>query len=118
MVEVDDMTGRWILLDKRSGTKWPSTGMARSGIANWLEGNCEKAESVDKDSLRLRWRNGSAFLVSLAEEGGAPELRFEGNTSLDEAHRVRVFHAFGPPTIRWTKELYKMEREGIIGLGD
>jgi hypothetical protein len=25
-VEVDDTTGRWALLDKRSGTQWPSNG--------------------------------------------------------------------------------------------
>lgn len=76
-VEADDMTGRWTLLDKRSGTKWPSTGMALPGTANWLEGNCEKTEDLDKTSLRLQWKSGAALLISLAEEGDALELRFE-----------------------------------------
>ena len=33
LVEVDDVTGRWTLLDKRSGTRWPSKGTAGSGTA-------------------------------------------------------------------------------------
>ena len=37
-----------------------------------------------------------------------------GNRNLSEAHRVRVFHAFGPATFRWKENLYKVQREQII----
>ena len=44
-VEVDDVTGRWALLDKRSGTGWPSKGTAGAGTATWLDGNFVRAET-------------------------------------------------------------------------
>jgi len=47
-VELDDTTGRWALLDKRSGTKWPSEGMANPGTATWLEGDFQKTETLDE----------------------------------------------------------------------
>ncbi len=34
--------------------------------------------------------------------------------NLKDAHRVRVFHAFGPATIRWKGGLYKVQREQVI----
>jgi len=33
VVEVDEGTGGWTLLDKRSGVRWPSEGMAGAGDA-------------------------------------------------------------------------------------
>jgi len=77
MVEVDDMTGRWSLLDKRSRTKWPSTGMASPGTATWIEGDFQKTEGLDKTSVRLHWKNG-AVVFALTEGGDALELRYEG----------------------------------------
>ena len=77
-VEVDDATGRWNLLDKRSGTKWPSEGMANPGTATWLEGNFQKIQTMDKNSVRLHQKNGAAVVFALLEEGNALELRYEG----------------------------------------
>lgn len=77
-VEVDDATGRWALLDKRSGTKWPSEGMANPGTATWLEGNFQKIQTMDKNSVRLHQKNGTAVVFTLLEEGNALELRYEG----------------------------------------
>ena len=31
--EINDVTGQWTLLDKRSETRWPSEGTAGPGIA-------------------------------------------------------------------------------------
>ena len=78
MVEVDDITGRWALLDKRSGTKWPSSGTAHPGAATWLEGNLQKTESIDKTSVRLHWKSGAAVVFALTEGGDVLELRYEG----------------------------------------
>jgi hypothetical protein len=77
-VEVDDATGRWILLDKRSGTKWPSIGMANPGIATWLEGDFQKTDTLDKTSVRLSCKSGGTVVFVLVEGGEALELRYEG----------------------------------------
>jgi hypothetical protein len=78
MVEVDDMTGRWALLDKRSGTKWPSRGVANPGTATWLEGDFQKTEPMDKTSVSLHCKSGATVVFALTEEGDALELRYEG----------------------------------------
>ena len=77
-VELDDTTGRWALLDKRSGTKWPSEGMANPGTATWLEGDFQKTETLDETSVRLHGKNGAAVVFAVAEEGDVLELRYEG----------------------------------------
>lgn len=92
-VDVDDMTGRWALLDKRSGTKWPSGGMAHPGAATWLKGHLQEVESPDNTSIRLDWKNGAALVFALVEEGSALELRYEGRGDspvrvLDDASAV------------------------------
>ncbi|MGD8500034.1 MAG: hypothetical protein PVJ86_05275, partial [Phycisphaerales bacterium] len=78
MVEVDETTGRWTLLDKRSRTRWPSKEMANPGAATWLEGGVQKTETLDKTSVRLHWKNGAAVIFALAEEGDALEIRYDG----------------------------------------
>lgn len=85
-VEVDDVTGRWALLDKLSGTRWPSRGTAGSGTATWLDGNFVRTETTDKNSIRLRKKNGSAVVFALVDEGKAFELRYEGKA--DRSVRV------------------------------
>jgi hypothetical protein len=77
-VEVDDMTGRWSLLDKRSQAKWPSKEMATPGTAAWLGGNVRETETLTESSVRLCWQNGAAVVFTLAEEGAALEIRYEG----------------------------------------
>ncbi|MHC4708150.1 MAG: DUF5696 domain-containing protein, partial [Planctomycetota bacterium] len=78
LVEVDDLTGRWTLLDKRSLTRWPSKGMASSGAATWLEGNFEETETLTESSVRLRRQNGAAVVFALTGEGAALDIRYEG----------------------------------------
>jgi hypothetical protein len=78
MVEVNDVTGRWALLDKRSAARWPSDGMAGPGAAAWLEGNFVKSQTKDKDSVHLLKENGAELVFALVEEGEALELRYEG----------------------------------------
>jgi hypothetical protein len=41
-------------------------------------------------------------------------VRAMDNKDLKESRRVRIFHAFGPDTIRWKGELYKVQREQVI----
>lgn len=78
MVEVNDVTGRWALLDKRSAVRWPSEGMARPGAASWLEGDFVEAKTIDKNSVTLRKKNGTAVIFALVDEGEVFELRYEG----------------------------------------
>jgi len=77
-VEIDDGTARWALLDKRSGTRWPSAGMAGPGVATWLEGDFVRAEASDKNSVRLHNKKGTAMLFALVNGGKALELSYEG----------------------------------------
>ena len=79
-VEVDDTTGRWMLLDKRSGTKWPSKAMAGTGTATWLDGDFVKIETGGKNSVRLLKTNGTAVVLALVEDTEALELRYEGKS--------------------------------------
>jgi len=80
VVKVNDTTGRWTLLDKRSGTNWPSKGMASPGTAPWLKGNFVTSKTKNKTSIRLLKKNGAAMVLALVEEGNALELRYESET--------------------------------------
>ncbi len=86
MVEVEDATGRWVLLDKRSGARWPSKGTAGAGTAAWLEGEFVKSEIQDQKSIRLLAKNGGAVVFALVEGGDALELRYESEP--DDTIRV------------------------------
>jgi hypothetical protein len=79
-LEVDGTTGRWTLEDKRSGTRWPSEGTASPGTAAWLAGNFAKAESPNKESVRLQMNNETAVVFTLVDQGRAIEIRYETQT--------------------------------------
>ncbi len=83
VVEVDEETGGWTLLDKRSGVRWPSEGMASVGNAAWLQGGLTRAQG-DENSIRLAGKDGGAVVFSLIEGGATAELRFEkpGNETI------------------------------------
>lgn len=77
--EINDVTGRWSLLDKRSGTRWPSDGTAGPGSAEWLEGDFERTDITNKNTVHLHNRkNGTAVVFALVDEGKTLELRYEG----------------------------------------
>jgi len=68
--EINDVTGRWSLLDKRSGTRWPSDGTAGPGSAEWLEGDFERTDITNKNTVHLHNRkNGTAVVFALVDEG-------------------------------------------------
>ncbi|MHC4558524.1 MAG: DUF5696 domain-containing protein [Planctomycetota bacterium] len=85
-IEIDDVAGRWALLDKSSGTRWPSEGMAGPGKAAWLEGDFIKTEATDKNSVRLHKSNREAVVFALADEGRTLEICYEGKA--DKSVRV------------------------------
>src|SRR4030042_187686 len=76
-VEIDEGSARWSLLDKRSGTRWPSDGMAGAGAAAWLEGDFTGTETTDKNSVRLKNKKGTSVLFSLVDEGDSLQLGYE-----------------------------------------
>ncbi len=47
-------------------------------------------------------------------KGALFTLRAIDNKNLKDAHQVRVFHAFGPATLRWKGDLYNVQREQVI----
>jgi hypothetical protein len=96
--EVDDTTGRWALLDKRSGTQWPTRGVASPGTATGMEGGLQKIETLDKTSVRLHWKTGSSMVLALTDEGKALELRYEGK----EDRPVRTSDDFSITVMRFT----------------
>jgi len=92
-VEINDVTGRWSLLDKRSATKWPSEGTAGPGTATWLEGNFVRTETIHKNSVRLHSKSGATVVFALVDEGNAFEINYEGKANgsvhvLDDALAV------------------------------
>lgn len=76
VVEVDEETGGWTLLDKRSGVRWPSEGMAGVGSAAWLQGGLNRTQG-DENSIRLAGKDGGAVVFSLVDSGAAIELSYE-----------------------------------------
>jgi hypothetical protein len=97
-VEIDEGAGRWALLDKRSGTRWPSEGMAAPGMAKWLEGDFVRIETTNKNSVRLKNTNGIAVLFTLVDEGTTFELSYEGKAEgsvrvLDDALAITDIEA-------------------------
>ena len=83
VVEVDDQTGGWALLDKRSGVRWPSEGMATGGNADWMKAGLTPVAG-DDGSIRLTAKNGGAVVFSLIGGGRTLELRYEkpGNETI------------------------------------
>lgn len=47
-------------------------------------------------------------------KGALFTLQAVDNKNLDEAYRVRIFHAFGPAAIRWKGNIYTIQREQVI----
>lgn len=50
-VQVDTTTGRWSLLDKATGVRWPSQGTASPGSAKGLESPLTKKANVTCETL-------------------------------------------------------------------
>lgn len=76
-VEIDDATGRWRLLDKRSGVQWPTEGTAGPGQSPRLEGAFTRSQSPRANSARLVSEKGGAVVFTLVDGGRALELRYE-----------------------------------------
>lgn len=75
-IEVEEATGGWTLLDRCSGVRWPSEGLAKACDAAWLQGGLTRTSS-DENSIRLKVGAGGAVVFSLDASGGTLELRYE-----------------------------------------
>jgi hypothetical protein len=75
-LDVNAQTGRWSLLDKRSGVRWPSQGSAAVGSADCLADEFENATKTS-NSIRLQKKDGPAVVFELADDGKILELRYE-----------------------------------------
>lgn len=79
-VDVDDVTGRWILQDRRSGIKWPSQGRASLGQVRWLDSGKVRVESRQNDSVRVVADDDRAVVFALVQDGEAVEIRYQNAT--------------------------------------
>lgn len=86
LVEVDAKTGRWSMLDKASGVRWPSEGSASPGAAKALEGGFDE-HSAAGGKVRLGKTSGSAVTFELVDDlvdnGRGLEIRHEGKDLAD-----------------------------------
>lgn len=92
-VQVDDRTGQWSLLDKRSNVRWPTEGTASPGRAEWLGGRFVRGQAEHNRSVRLVQQDGTAVVFSLVQDGRALEIRYETSSEapvrlLDDALAV------------------------------
>jgi hypothetical protein len=76
-VQVNGETGRWMLLDKRSGVQWPTDGVASAGDLSRLQGSFTPSGDTQKGSVRLTSDKGGVVVFSLVDQGRALELRYE-----------------------------------------
>ncbi len=77
--EINDVTGQWSLLDKRSQIRWPSRAVAGPGTAAWLEGDFKRTQSANKNSIHLHNKNnGTAIVFTLVDKGRTLEISYEG----------------------------------------
>jgi hypothetical protein len=76
-VDVDSKSGRWSLLDKRSGVRWPTSGDASPGSCPTLQGGFSDADLRSR-SLRLAKKNGAAVELEVMNRGRTLEIRYEG----------------------------------------
>jgi hypothetical protein len=67
LVEIDPNSGRWSLVDKASGVRWPSEGAASAGSASGLEGPFQYAPSVGP-AVRLVDKSGAASIAEHLHE--------------------------------------------------
>jgi hypothetical protein len=72
-VDVDARTGRWSLVDKRSGVPWPSQGRAGNGLAG-EPGRVTAAAGA----IRCEKPDGAAVVFELADQGRSLVIRYEG----------------------------------------
>ncbi len=75
-VEVDAASGRWALLDKASGIRWPSAGDASPGASPELQGGFSEAKATP-NAVRLTRRDGAAVIFELVDWGRSLEIRYE-----------------------------------------
>jgi len=92
LLEVDRETGDWSLLDKRSGTRWPSEGGAGLGSGQGLEGPVQNVEATT-DTVRVK-RNDAFVIFALADGGRSLVIRYEG-AKIGEIRLLRDALALG-----------------------
>ncbi|MBM4035737.1 MAG: hypothetical protein FJ291_28695 [Planctomycetes bacterium] len=76
-VEIDPKSGRWAMLDRGSGVRWPTTGEASPGASAALQGGFSDAEAAG-ETVKLKKKNGAGVTFALVDGGRACELRYEG----------------------------------------
>lgn len=80
-VDVDSSTGRWSLLDKLSGARWPSQDDASPGQAAWLTGEFAEHKVENNNLVRLVSRSGEAVVFEIVENGAALQIRYEDKSA-------------------------------------
>jgi hypothetical protein len=71
--EVDPATGAWAITSVKTGTRWPSAGLAESGLTSPLE---VAPGAVSPTSITLRQDGRDRLRFNLVDEGRALEIAF------------------------------------------
>ncbi|HRR82065.1 MAG TPA: DUF5696 domain-containing protein [Planctomycetota bacterium] len=75
-VEADSASGRWALLDKASGVRWPSAGEASPGASPALLGGFSDATAAP-EAITLSKRNGAGVRFALVDGGRTLEVSYK-----------------------------------------
>ena len=76
-VDIDDSTGNWSLLDKRSAVRWPSQGTASAGAAPWMTGKFTEQKAERENIIKLSGKNGASVAFEMTDNGRALEIRYD-----------------------------------------
>ena len=76
-VNIDDSTGRWSLLDKRSEVRWPSQGTSSAGTAPWITGEFTEENTERENIIKLSDKDGASVAFEITDNGKALEIRYD-----------------------------------------
>lgn len=76
-VGIDGSTGKWSLLDKRSGVRWPSQGTASPGVASWITGKFTGRKAEGQNIVRLLAEDGESVVFEITDNGKALDVRYD-----------------------------------------
>lgn len=108
VAEIDAKTGNWSLVDKASGVRWPTQGVASPGSAKGLEGEVREAAKTG-NSIHIV-KPGGAVVFEQADEGRSLAIRYEGKDLGD----VRVLEDALAVTAKESGAVVVPCREGLL----
>lgn len=76
-VDIDASTGKWSLLDKLSGVRWPSQGTASPGVDSLITGKFTTRKAEGQNIVRLLAEDGESVVFEITDKGKALDVRYD-----------------------------------------